>query len=137
MPQFCWNENFGFLYKISSVNDLSEQLVTSQLMLFSFFKRVFLMFTVYGSAGKSVYSTSKLHKHRRVMQSSKLSLNLCSFRWLNPSLKCVSSLNPKGLWILNVGLGIGLPIFNSEFLKILQDFELRKVWSSLFHFTIA
>ena len=40
------------------------------------------------------------------MQYSKLLLNLCSLRWLSPSLKRVSSFNPKVSWILNVGLGI-------------------------------
>ena len=29
MSEFCWNKNFGFPYKISSVNDPSEQLVIS------------------------------------------------------------------------------------------------------------
>ena len=96
MSEFCWNENFGFPYKISSVNDLSEQLVISQLMLFSLFKRVFLMFTKLWQCRKkcTVDSTSKLHEHRGFMQSSKLWLNLSSFRWVSPSLKRVSSFNP-------------------------------------------
>ena len=139
MFEFCWNENLGFPYKISLVNDISEQLLTSQLMLFSLFKRVFLMFTKLWQCRKkrAVNSTSKLHEHRGFMQSSQLRLNLCSFRWLSPSLKRVSSFNSTGLWMLSVGLGIGLSIFNSEFLKKLYDFELRKVWSSLFRSTIV
>ena len=74
MSEFCRNENFGFPYKISLVNDLSEQLVISQLMLFSLFKRVFLMFTKLWQCRKkyTVDSTSKLHEHRGFMQSSKL-----------------------------------------------------------------
>ena len=45
MIEFCRNENFGFPYKISSFNDVSEQLLISQLMLFNLLKRVLLMFT--------------------------------------------------------------------------------------------
>ena len=72
--EFCSNENFGFPYKISLVNDLSEQLLISQLMLFNLFKRVFLIFTKLWQYRKKcvVDSTSKLHEHREFMQSSKL-----------------------------------------------------------------
>ena len=74
MSEFCRNENFEFPYKISLVNDLSEQLVTSQLMLFSLFKKVFLVFTKLWQCRKkcTVELTSKLHEHRGFMQSSKL-----------------------------------------------------------------
>ena len=74
ISEFCCNENFGFPYKISLVNELSEQLLMSQFMLFNLFKSVFLMFTKLWQCRKkcAVDSTSKLHKHRGFMQSSKL-----------------------------------------------------------------
>ena len=45
ISEFCCNEDFGFPYKISLVNELSEQLPISQYMLFNLFKRLFPMFT--------------------------------------------------------------------------------------------
>ena len=48
-----------------------------------------------------------------------------------------AALIPMGCKMLNVGLGIGQPIFKSKFLKILKDFELCNVWSSLFHLKIV
>ena len=61
----------------------------------------------------AVDSTSKLYKHRRFMQSSKLWLNQCSLRWLNPSLQFVSSFNPKGI----VGRGVLYPSLFSNFVQ--------------------
>ena len=88
ISEFCWNENFGYPYKISLANDLSEQLLISQLMLLNLFRRVFLMFTKLWQCRKKCAedSTSKLNEHWGFMQSSKLWLNLCSFWWLSPSL---------------------------------------------------
>ena len=40
ISEFCCNEKFGFPYKISPVNELSEQLLISQLMFFNLFKNV-------------------------------------------------------------------------------------------------
>ena len=113
ISECCWNEKFGFLYKISLDNVLSEQLLILKLMLSNLFKRVFLIFTKLRQCRKNfvVDSTSRLHEHRGFMESSKLWLNLYyySLGWLSPSLKRVSSFNPKGLQ------GIGLPILNSKF----------------------
>ena len=95
ISEFCCNENFWFPYKISLVNELSEQLLMSQFMLFNLFKRAFLMFTKLWQCRKkcAVDSTSKLYKHRRFMQFSKLWWNQCSLN----VLKCVSSFNPKNI----------------------------------------
>ena len=111
ISECCWNEKFGFLYKISLDNVLSEQLLISKLMLSNLFKRVFLIFTKLRQCRKNfvVDSTSRLHEHRGFMESSKLWLNIYSLGWLSPSLKRVSSFNPKALQ------GIGLPILNSKF----------------------
>ena len=108
ISEFCWNENFGFPYKITLVNDLSEQLLISQLMPVSLIKRAFLMFTKLWQCSQkcSLDSNSKLLEYRGFIQSSKLWLNLCSPRWISLSLKRVSSFNAKGLWILNAGLNI-------------------------------
>ena len=45
VSEFCCNENFGFPYKISLVNKLSEQLLISEFMILNLFKMMFLMFT--------------------------------------------------------------------------------------------
>ena len=50
-----------------------------------------------------VDSTSKLQVHKEFRQLSKLWLNLCSLRWLSPSLSLVSNFKPNGLWILYTG----------------------------------
>ena len=52
-------------------------------------------------------STSKLQLHNRLRQLSKLWLNLCSLRWLSPSLSLVSTFKPNGLWILYTGAANG------------------------------
>ena len=82
-------------------------------------------------------STSKLQEHNVFKQSWKLCLNLCLLRWLSPSVSPVRNLIPNGSWILNIEFGMGLSIFNEEFLKIKKDFVFLKVISSLFHSTIV
>ena len=63
ISEFCFSENFGFPYKTSFVNELSEQLLIAQLMLFNLLKRVCVMFTKLWQCRKkcAVDSTSKLH----------------------------------------------------------------------------
>ena len=72
ISEFCCNEKFGFPYKISLVNELSEQLLKSQFLLFNLFDKVFLMFTKLWQCKSAAYSTSKQHKYRVFMKPSKL-----------------------------------------------------------------
>ena len=75
---------------------------------------------------------SRLHVHRRFIQSLKLCLNLYSFRWLNPSQSLVINLSPSGLKMPNIELGIGQIIFMKVALKIWKlDVQISKL--SLFH----
>ena len=66
-------------------------------------------------------------------ESWKLYLNLCSRRWLKPSLNLVNNLTPLGLWQLKTVLPEGRMKFKSVFLKIFKLSELRIFRSSLFH----
>ena len=94
--------------------------------------RTEMSFTIFLRESKKVWrlcrkkwvvdSTSKLQEHNGFKQSWKLCLNLCSLRWLCPSLSLVSNLIPNGSWILNIEFWIGPSIFNKEFLKIKNDF---------------
>ena len=56
-------------------------------------------------------STSKLQVHKGFRQLSKLWLNLCSLRWLSPSLSLVSNFKPNELWILYTGAANGRILF--------------------------
>ena len=85
----------------------------------------------------AVDPTSKLQEHSGFKLSWKLCLNLCSLRWLSPSLSLVRNLIPNGSWILNIKFWIGLTIFNKEFLNIKYDFGFLKVISILFYSTIV
>ena len=74
-----------------------------------------------GGAKRSVSdveSGSKLQVQKGLTQSSKLWLNLCSFKWLNPNLNLVSNLIPDGLWILYKGLGFEQVIWARLFEQI-------------------
>ena len=66
-------------------------------------------------------------------ESRKPCLNLCSRRWLRPSLSLVSNLIPLGLWHLKTLSPEGLINFKSFFLKINKFSELRIFRSTLFH----
>ena len=66
-------------------------------------------------------------------ESRKPYLNLCSPRWLRPSLSLVSNLIPLGLWHLKTLFPEERVNFKSFFLKINKFSKLRIFWSSLFH----
>ena len=66
-------------------------------------------------------------------ESRKPCFNLCSRRWLRPSLSLVSNLIPLGLWHLKTMFPEGCINFKNFFLKINKFSELRIFWSSLFH----
>ena len=83
-------------------------------------------------------STSKLQEHNGFKQSWKLCLNQFSLRLLNPTLSLVSNLILNGSWILKIKFWIGLPIFNSKFLKIKRNgLAFLTVTLSLFLSTIV
>ena len=52
-------------------------------------------------------------------QFLKLWLNLCSFRWLSPSLNLVSKQRPNGLWMSYTGFGEWHIILGKKILNIL------------------
>ena len=59
--------------------------------------------------------------------------NLCSQRWLRPSLSLVSNLTSLRLWHLKTLFLQGRINFKSFFLKIFRFYELHIFWFSLFH----
>ena len=59
--------------------------------------------------------------------------NLCSRRWLKPSLNLVSNSTPLGSWQLKTLLPKGRTNFKRPFLKVFKLSELRMFRSSLFH----
>ena len=79
---------------------------------------------------------SWLHVHRGFIQLLKLWLNLCLFRWLNPSWSFVINIIPSRLKMPNVELGMGRIIFIKLALKILK-LDVRILKLSLFHSFIA
>ena len=66
-------------------------------------------------------------------ESRKPCLNLCSQRWLRPSLSLASNLTPLGLWHLKTLLPERRINFKSFFVKIFKFSGLLIFWSSLFH----
>ena len=78
-------------------------------------------------------SISRPQLQRGFRLSWKLSLNLCSRRWLGPSLNIVTNLIPFQLWHWEILLGEGNINFKILFLKTLKLAECWKEGSSLFH----
>ena len=72
-------------------------------------------------------------KPDRKNKSWNLCLNLCSARWINPSLILVRNFNLLLLSILGSWLGSGLMNFSITLLKTLQDVKLQILTSILFH----
>ena len=68
---------------------------------FMLFERVERIFEKLWLCSKKcvVDSIARLQQHKGLMQLWKLWLNLCSLRWLRPSLNLVRSFNPN--WIMN------------------------------------
>ena len=66
-----------------------------------------------GKGIQSPNSTSKKSLHNFGFCLN-LCLNLCSLRWLNPSLNLVRNFKPMGLWMLQVGLAVDQPIFGNK-----------------------
>ena len=66
ISELCCNENSGFPYKISSVNELSEELLISQFMLFNLFKKVFLILTKLWQCSKKCALDSIFTRAQRI-----------------------------------------------------------------------
>ena len=78
----------------------------------------------------SVVSTSCPHAHMGLTASLKQCLNLCSFRWLKPSLRRVRSLIPRGSYIEKIGFSFfSLTIV---LLNMLRDLAFLTLLSRLF-----
>ena len=67
-----------------------------------------------------VFSTLQPRVQSRFNVSWKLFLNLCSWRWLSPSLRLIKYLIPFRFCKLNMFFGVGLLNFKILFLKILR-----------------
>ena len=72
-----------------------------------------------------------------LIESWKLCLNLCSLRWLKPSLSRDRSFIPLGLWQLHVLLADGLMNDRILFLKVAILSEFLIFQSNLFHSIIV
>ena len=75
--------------------------------------------------------------HKGFIVSWKLCLNLCSLKWLRPSLSLVISLIPLGLWISKKEFGEGRMKVSIFSLKTEILLEFLRFGSKLFHSIIA
>ena len=77
-----------------------------------------------GTVEEKVSSRSWPQLHKGSIVSWKLCLNLCSLKWLRPSLSLVISLIPSGLWIWKKELGEVCKYF---FLKDWNTLRVSKI----------
>ena len=75
--------------------------------------------------------------HKGFIVSWKLCLNLCSLKWLRPSLSLVISLIPLGLWQSKEEFGGGRMKLSIFFLKTEILLEFLRLGSKLFHSVIV
>ena len=90
--------------------EFSFSVIILALILLSLFKRVCLWVVKFGQWRKkwTVDSISFPQIHKGSIESWKLCLNLCSFKWLKPILRRVRSFSSNGLFILKALLEFGL-----------------------------
>ena len=100
--------------RITFVKELSESFGMSLSIPLRLLLRVIRIALKWWQCRKKwvVDSTSKLQVHKGFRQLSKLWLNLCSLRWLSPSLSLVSNFKPNGLWLLCTGAANSRILFN-------------------------
>ena len=110
-----------FPYRSKSVKAVSEKLEILILISLRSSKRVFRIFVKKWQCRKKcvVDSVSRVQVHNGFIQLSKLWLNLCSFKWLSPSLNLVRRRIPKGSWILYMGFAKGRTLLSKWFLNTL------------------
>ena len=84
-----------------------------------------------------VDSISWLQLHKGFIVSWKLCFNLCSLKWLRPSLSLVISLIPLGLWQSKKEFGEGRMKLSIFSLKTEILLEFLRLGSKLFHSIIA
>ena len=68
-----------------------------------------------------------------LIESWKLCLNLCLWRWLKHNLNLVNNWTPMGIWQLKTVLPEARMKFEKVFVKIFKPTELQIFRSSLFH----
>ena len=126
--------HFGFPNKRVLTN--SVKIFTSIVAFLS--KRVCLWVEKFVQWGKLiVVSIPLMLLHSGSIESWKLCLNLCSFRWVNPVLNLLRYLIPRGLWMLQMPFCMGLIKLKMHFLKTSNESEWLMQQSNLFHSIIA
>ena len=110
-----------FPYRSKSVKAVSEKLEILILISLRSSKRVFWIFVKKWQCRKKcvVDSVSRVQVHNGFIQLSKLWLNLCSFKWLSPSLNLVRRHAPKGSQISYMGFDKGWILLSKWFLNTL------------------
>ena len=124
----------GLPNKSVLTTQFSFSVIILALILFSLFKRVCLWVVKFGQWRKkwTVDSISFPQLHKGSTESWKSCLNLCSFKWLKPTLRRVRCFSPNGLFTLKTLLEFGLMKINKCFLKISKEAELLISRSNLF-----
>ena len=107
----------------------------SFLMLFILFRKFIRLWEYREQWSRKwlVVSISWPQEQMGLTVSWKLWLNLCSRRWLNPSLSLVKNIKPLGWWQLKTLFGVGLIKLKIFFLKTEKLSALRILASKMFH----
>ena len=108
-----------------------------QLKLPKVLRRVSLSFAIWDSGGEIVLWTSFLQLRSRFKVSWKPCLNLCSLKWLKPSLSLVIRQIPLELWQLWTEFGDGLMNLRILLLKTEKFSGFLRLGSRLFHSIIV
>ena len=110
-------------YRSNFVKDFSSGVRIHESVLMSSFMRRLRRPVKFWQRRKKwlVDSDSKLQEHSGLIESWKLSLNLCPLRWLKTKRNLVRSLIPRLSETLNKLLGEGLVNFSNDFLKTSND----------------
>ena len=127
----------GLPNKSILTTELSLSVKILALILFSFFKSICLSVVKVAQWKWAVHCISFPQLHKGSIESWKLCLNLCSFKWLKLILRHVRNFIPDELFMLKILLAFGLMKFNKCFLTISKDAELRISRSSLLHSLIT
>ena len=108
---------------------------TSLFMLFILFRKVVRLSEYRGQWSRKwlVVSISWPQEQKGFTVSWKLWLNLCSRRWLSPSLSLVKNVIPSGWWQLKTLFDDGLIKLKIFFLKTEKLSALRVLASKMFH----
>ena len=107
----------------------------SHIMFFILFRKVVRMseYREQWSRKWLVVSTSYPQEQKGFIVSRKLWLNLCSRRWLKPSLSLAKNFWSSGWWQLKTLFGDGLISVKNFFLKTDKLSAFRTLASKMFH----